>query len=76
MVREKKTTMYEQEKKMKSARVPEPNKTKEITFYGYSMKAPFERDTPAASETKKSFGELGPDVQTLCECTYRKKRNR
>lgn len=37
---------------MKSARAPEPNKTKEITFYGYSMKAPFERDTPAASETK------------------------
>lgn len=68
---------------MESTREPEPNETKEITFYGYSMKAPL-NDTPSAqqqqrrqqqAQTKKSHSEnLDSWLWTLCECVVRSKR--
>lgn len=63
--------------KMESTREPEPNKTKEIIFYGYSMKAPL-NDTPSATTAaaaatsaneKIAFRELGQlDMGAVCMC--------
>lgn len=84
MVREKKererdgeTTMEGQ--KMKSTREPEPNKTKEITFYGYSMKAPL-NDTPSATmangkQNDRIRGETWTVLNVCTLCTERKEKS-